>query len=126
MVSVLIVEDNHTLRERVRQEIEEQQGLSVVGEAEDGLTALHLAMELRPDVVVMDIGLARLDGVEATRRIKAVAPDITVVGLSLYDDELTKRTMLNAGASAFVCKTCMREQLVSAIMGCEATKARQP
>jgi DNA-binding NarL/FixJ family response regulator len=123
MVNVMIVEDNHLLRQHVRREIEEHKELSVVGEAEDGLTAVNLALEIRPDVVVMDVGLARLDGVEATRRLKIVAPDISVVGLSLYDDELTRKTMLNAGASAFVCKNVLREQLIKAIMNSAAPGA---
>jgi NarL family two-component system response regulator LiaR len=80
MIDVLLVEDNVRVRQTVKQELEQHAELRVVGEAADGIAGLHLALSLRPHVVVMDIGLSRLDGIEATRRIKTAIPDTVVIG----------------------------------------------
>ena len=119
MLYVLVVDENQDLRAAVKQEIEEHEEISVVAEAQDGVTAVNLALQVRPHVVVMDVGISRMHGIEATRWLKTIAPEISVIGLSTQDDEFTRRVMFEAGAIAFVSKTLMNEELVPAIIGCE-------
>jgi DNA-binding NarL/FixJ family response regulator len=119
MVHVLVVDENHDRRAAVKEEIEEHKGLSVIAEAKDGVTAVNLALQIRPHVVVMEVGISRMHGIEATRWLKMLVPEISVVGLSTQDDEFTRQVMIEAGASAFVSKTVMSEELVSAIIGCD-------
>ena len=99
MIDVVLVDDNRKLRQSVREELERHAELRVVGEADYGIAGLHLALTLHPHVVVMALAITRLDGIETTRRIKAAAPCITVIGLSVHDDERVRRAMLAAGAT---------------------------
>jgi DNA-binding NarL/FixJ family response regulator len=116
MIDVILIDDNGKIRRTVKEELEQHAELRVVGEASDGLSGFHLALSVRPHVVVMDIGLARLDGIEATRRIKTVAPDIAVIGLSLHQDPAIESAMLEAGAARFLPKDTGLQDLASAIM----------
>ena len=116
MIDVLLIEDNVRVRETVKQELEQHAKLRVVGEAADGIAGLHLALSLRPHVVVMDIGLSRLDGIEATRRIKTAVPDITIIGLSVHNDERMRRAMVDAGATRLVSKDAGLDSLTTAII----------
>jgi DNA-binding NarL/FixJ family response regulator len=101
---VLIVDDFAPLRSTVRSLLEEYRTLEIIGEAADGLDAVRMASMLRPDVIVMDVHMPRLDGVEATRRIKAALPDASVIGFSLQYDHGEDGAMRRAGSSAFVPK----------------------
>ena len=82
-ISILLVDDMPLVRQGLRSLLEQHPHLMVVGEASDGLAAVELAHTLRPDVIVMDVHISRLDGVEATRRIKAILPHTIVIGLSV-------------------------------------------
>jgi DNA-binding NarL/FixJ family response regulator len=93
----------------------EQAGLEVVADAGDGRSALRLAAEAGVDVAVMDVTMAGLNGIEATRRIKAEHPAVRVVGLSMHADREFVTAMLAAGASAYVLKDCPFAELVTAI-----------
>jgi DNA-binding NarL/FixJ family response regulator len=115
MITVLLVDDNARIREALRSMLDEQRAIRVIGEAADGVTAFHLAMSLRPAVVLMDVGLARLNGVDATRRIKNLLPDTVIIGLSVHHTPHIETAMLTAGASAFLSKDIAPEQLTATI-----------
>ena len=91
--------------------------IRVVGEAANGREALEMARRLRPDVIVMDVSMPVMDGMEATRLIKAELPGIRIIGLSMHNDEQLARTMRRSGAEAFLCKTEPLDRLLSAIRG---------
>lgn len=101
--------------------IEDQPDIRVVGEAADGLEAIELTRRLQPDVVVMDVTMPRMDGVEATRNIKAEMPNVRVIGLSMFQDEEIGQAMRRAGAEAYVSKTASSGELLKAIYGMKQT-----
>jgi DNA-binding NarL/FixJ family response regulator len=115
MLSVLLVDDNEKIREALRSMLADHSGITVVGEAADGVTAFHLAMSLRPAVVLMDVGMSRMTGVDATRRIKGLIPDTVIIGLSVHKERHIESAMLAAGASAFLPKDIHPDQLIATI-----------
>ena len=115
MITVLLADDQALVRAGFRLIVELEPGMNVVGEAEDGRQAVELARELRPDVVVMDIRMPGLDGIEATRRLAEAGSDARVLVLTTFDlDEYVYEAM-KAGASGFLLKDVPREQLVAGI-----------
>ncbi len=114
-IRVLLADDHRIMREGLRLILDRESDLSVVAEAENGRAAVETACELRPDVVVMDIGLPELNGMEATRRIKSRHPDVQVVGLSMFADRRYVLGMLEAGASGYLLKGAAGAELVQAI-----------
>jgi DNA-binding NarL/FixJ family response regulator len=121
MSRILLVDDHQILREGIRRGLESA-GEEVVGEAENGEEAIELALQLRPDVIVMDISMPVLDGVAATERIIAEMPKTKVVVLTMHDDVHRTRAALNAGAVGYLTKgTSMAEVLetVRAVIGGE-------
>ena len=115
MITLLLVDDNDMIRQTLRGILEEYENIKVIGEATDGVTAFHLALSLRPDVVLMDVGLSRLNGVDATRRIKELLPHTVIIGLSVHSVGQIERAMLVAGASAFFSKDVSPDELVAKI-----------
>ena len=113
--TLLLVEDHHLVRQGIHALLKEPPEMEVVGEAADGRTALQLAGECRPDVVIMDIGIPKLNGIDATRHIKDRNPRIKVLALSMDSDPLVVRRMLLAGADGYLLKECMVDELVAAI-----------
>ena len=103
---ILVADDFPPFREALRQFFGEFAALEVVGEAADGHSAIEMALHLVPEVIVMDVKMPRLDGTEATRRIKRVLPDVHVVGVSSQDETITREAMTTAGCSAFITKEC--------------------
>jgi two-component system, NarL family, response regulator NreC len=103
------------MREGLRSIIEEQADLEVAGEAADGVMAVQATRGLRPDVVIMDVNMPKMNGLEATRQIKAEFPQMTVIGLSMHEDEKMAAPMLEAGASAYVSKGRTFEMLCATI-----------
>ena len=95
--------------------LEKYEGIEIAAEAENGRKAVELALELKPDVVMMDVSMPDLNGIEATRKIKAEAPDIKVLALSIYSDIQHVEGLLEAGASGYVLKDCGIEEIVHAI-----------
>jgi DNA-binding NarL/FixJ family response regulator len=108
---VLVVDDQALVRTGFRMILEVEPDLEVVGEAADGLEAVEMAASLRPDVVVMDLNMPRMDGVEATRRITSSR----VLVVTTFDDDARLAGALRAGASGFLLKTAPAEELVAAI-----------
>jgi DNA-binding NarL/FixJ family response regulator len=115
VIRVLLVEDQALVRAGFRMVIDSQDDLSVVGEAGDGLTAVREAERLAPDVVVMDIRMPGLDGVEATRRTVALAASPRVVMLTTYDLDEYALAAIRAGASGFLLKDAPPEEMLAAI-----------
>ena len=112
---ILIADDHKIVREAVASLLNNEIGMRVVGEAQDGRLAVQLARELQPDVVVMDIAMPHLNGIEATRQIIRELPDTKVVMLSEQSDRRSVCEALRAGASGFVPKRCGFDELVTAI-----------
>ena len=101
-VRVLIVDDHAAMRRSLTQALASEPDLELVGEAADGASAVKLAEELEPDLIIMDVVLPRLNGIEATRRIKREHPEIQIVGLSAYPSKGYAARMMDAGADAYV------------------------
>lgn len=114
-IRLILADDHAVVREGTRQLLERYPDLKVVGEAADGEQAVKLARQLRPDLVVMDVRMPRLSGVEATRRIKAECPEVGVLVLTAYDDDEYVFALLEAGANGYLLKTAETEELVKAI-----------
>jgi len=114
-VRVLIADDHAIVREGLRTILGFQEGVEVVGEASDGQEVVSLAESLAPDVVLMDIRMSKLDGVEATRRIKAQNPQIGVIVLTNYDDDRYVFEGIEAGASGYLLKDISSDHLAEAI-----------
>jgi len=112
---VLLADDHKIMREGLRSLLAATPGVEVVGEAGDGRTAVQLVLKLMPDVVVMDIGMPDLNGVDATRQIKTRAPRTKVIALSLHSDERFIAGMFKAGASGYLLKDGAFEELAHAI-----------
>jgi DNA-binding NarL/FixJ family response regulator len=113
-VRVLLADDHRILREGLRRSLEAQ-GLEVVGEAADGEEAVELAEQLRPDVVLMDLSMPVLDGVEATRRIRERLPEIRVVVLTMHADEATMARAVRVGADGYLVKDCSSDEIADTL-----------
>ncbi len=119
-IRVAIVDDHAMLRQGLMAMLALDPAIECVGEADDGVEAIEMARRLQPDVILMDFSLPGLDGVAATRSIKAAWPRIRVIGLSMYDADDRAAAMLEAGASRYVTKSCGAEAILNAIHGLEA------
>jgi DNA-binding NarL/FixJ family response regulator len=114
-IDVMIVDDHPVFRQGLRNVLAVHEDLCIVGEATDGPEAVERALELKPDVVVMDINLPTLNGLQATRKLKASCQDIHVIMLTAYDDEEQIYHAIRAGAASYYCKDVSPEHLVDVI-----------
>jgi len=114
-VKVLLVDDHALVRRGFRRMLEDEPSFQVVGEASDGLEAVQLAEQLKPEVIVMDCALPQINGIEASRRILAKMPGISILMLSMHSEDTLVRQALEAGAKGYVLKNAMDLDLVSAI-----------
>jgi DNA-binding NarL/FixJ family response regulator len=121
---VLLVDDHAMVRQGLRSLLEGHDDVQVVGEAGDGLVGIDMAGSLNPDVVVMDVTMPRIDGVEATRRIRQDHPTIAVVGLSVHGTSQVEAAMKAAGAAVFVSKDSAGDELYQAIMAARGMRSR--
>jgi two-component system response regulator NreC len=114
-IEVLLVDDHEIVRAGLRSLLERHQDVKIVGEAGSGAEAVELVVELEPDVVLMDVSMRDMDGVEATRRIKKRTPDVNVLALTVHEEEAYFFEMLTAGASGYVPKRASPQLLLTAI-----------
>ena len=114
---MVFADDQKIFRQALVGVIEGQADIHLVGEASNGEEAVDLARKFNPDVIVMDVSMPRMNGVEATLQIKTEFPSVRVVALSMYQDKQIARTMIEAGAEAFLTKSVSCAELLQAIRG---------
>jgi len=115
MLTILIVDDQPSVLDALRQCFALEPDIQIIGKASDGVTALAMAQELHPDIVVTDIKMPNMDGLAATTALRKVEPKIKVIILSIYDDTSTRAQALSAGAVEFVGKHDPAEALLAAV-----------
>jgi DNA-binding NarL/FixJ family response regulator len=114
-VKILIADDHKILLEGLRALVENEPGMEVTGQARDGMEAIEMARELKPDVIVMDVHMPGMGGVDAARRIANEFPDIRIIALTMYPEKSFVMQMLSAGASGYILKDVAFAELVKAI-----------
>jgi DNA-binding NarL/FixJ family response regulator len=111
-ISVLLADDHELMREGLAKLLQGQKDINVIGEAADGREAVQLAAQLKPDVVLMDVSMPVMDGIEATSQISKMLPAARIIGLTMHKDPEIHKAMLNAGARACLLKSGSPEELV--------------
>jgi NarL family two-component system response regulator LiaR len=114
-ISIILGEDHLITRQGIRRLLEDERGFTIIGEASNGEEAVELVSEMKPDVVIMDIAMPKLNGIEATRQIKLTNPRTGVLILSAYDDDEYVFAMLKAGAAGYLLKSVSGDELVKAV-----------
>ncbi len=114
-IRIIIVDDHGIIRQGLCSLLESQPDIEVIGQAEDGHNAIELVREMQPDIVITDVTMPNLNGVDATRQITQLFPKVKVIGLSGHTDNSFVTGMLKAGASAYVLKHCLFDELLEAI-----------
>jgi two-component system response regulator NreC len=114
-IRILIADDHGVMRAGLRAVLEDEPTIEVVGEAATGEEAFHLANKLVPALVLLDIGMPGIDGIEVTRRLKQASPQIQVLILTVYEDESLLREAIKAGASGYIIKRAAEDELIAAI-----------
>ena len=124
-IRILIADDHGVVRKGLRLQLELHKEFEVVGEAGDGREAVAMADELSPDIIIMDINMPRMDGIEATKQIKKAQPGMVIIAVSVNDTPQVRELMQKAGASAFVSKNEAGERLYETIMAIEPLATRR-
>ncbi|MGB5931463.1 MAG: response regulator transcription factor, partial [Anaerolineae bacterium] len=119
-IKVFLAEDHVLMREGTREFLEREEDIEVVGEAGDGEETVRLATQLRPDVAIIDIAMPKLNGIEATKRIKAQNPSTAILILTAYDNDQYIFAVLDAGAAGYLLKSVDSQELVDAVRAVHA------
>jgi DNA-binding NarL/FixJ family response regulator len=114
-IRIILAEDHKVVRESIRDLLAKEEDLQIVGEAGDGLQAVELVNKLKPDVIVLDVNMPRLNGIEATKRIKAEQPQVKILILTAYDYDQYIFALLEAGAAGYMLKDISSRELINAI-----------
>jgi two-component system, NarL family, response regulator LiaR len=114
-IKILIADDHAVVRDGTRQILEQEKDMEVIAEAADGAEAIKLAGSTKPDVAIIDIAMPGVDGIEATRQIKSLYPQIAVLILSAYDDDQFIFSLLEAGAAGYLLKSVRGRELIDAV-----------
>ena len=122
-VTIMLADDHPLLREALRHVLEQEEDFEIVAEASDGEETVRLATELIPDVIILDISMPKISGIEATKQIKNRFPHIAVLALTIHDDSEHVRGMLEAGAAGYLTKTVFGENVIRAVRGIIAGEA---
>ena len=125
-IRVLLADDHALFRNGLGRLLKNEPCLEVVGQAADGEEAIELAQKLKPDVILMDVSMPRVNGIEATRIIHGKYPDIRIIGLSMYEDQERAQVMRDAGAADYKTKGCAAAELVAAIRACPKERESSP
>jgi len=121
-IRILIADDHKIMRDGLRSLLERNEGMEVIAAAENGRSAVKLTRKLKPDVVLMDISMPILNGIEATRQITSETPDTKVLALSIHSDKQFVSQMLKVGAVGYLLKDCTIEELTHAVCAAIANK----
>jgi DNA-binding NarL/FixJ family response regulator len=122
-IRIVVADDHPVVRGRMVAMLRTIPGLDVVGEASDGDAAVHAVLECRPDVILMDVRMPGRGGIEATRQIRELVPDCRVLMVTMYDDDATVFTAMQAGAQGYLLKDAEQEDIVRAVHGVVAGEA---
>jgi len=114
-INILLADDHRIVREGLKNLLEIESDMEVIGEADNGREAVRLAVKLKPDIIIMDIGMPELNGVDATRQILNQIPEARVIALSMHSEDEFIRRVLVAGASAYLLKDCAADELAVAV-----------
>jgi DNA-binding NarL/FixJ family response regulator/anti-sigma regulatory factor (Ser/Thr protein kinase) len=114
-IRVMLVDDHVVMRQGLARLLREEGDMDIVGEASDGIAAVDLVRQVRPDVVLMDVGMPGMNGIEATRIIRAEAPEVRVIGLSMFKESDRAAAMLQAGAVEYLTKSGQADEMIAAI-----------
>jgi DNA-binding NarL/FixJ family response regulator len=121
-VRILLADDHAAIRHGLADLFGKCPDIEIVGEAQDGQVAVSLTRSLLPDVVLMDVFMPVLNGIEATRILNSEMPQVRVIGLSMHEETEIRNQMLNAGAARYLCKTEPPEVLMEAVRACALTR----
>jgi len=119
-IKVMLAEDHVVVREGTRELIQREDDMEVVGEAGDGEEAVALASRTKPDVIIMDVNMPKLNGIEATKQIKAMMPSVAVLVLTAYDNDQYVTALLEAGAAGYLLKNIKGRELIDAVRAVNA------
>lgn len=114
-IKILIADDHKLFREGTITLLSENQDIEIIGQAEDGKEAIKKAKETQPDILIIDIGMPMINGIEATRILKSEAPDIKIIALTMHSEKHFIKGMLEAGAYGYLFKNCDYDELIQAI-----------
>jgi len=121
-IKVLLADDHKIIRDGLKSLIAREEDIEIVGEAENGRSAVRLAKKLHPEIVVMDVSMPDMNGIEATKKITEKVPGARVIGLSMYSEKRFISQMFDAGATGYLPKDCAFEELADAIRSVHSNK----
>lgn len=121
-IRLLLAEDHTILRQGLAQMLDQESDMEIVGQAENGAQAVQLAAQIVPDVILMDMSMPIMSGIDAAREIHRTLPQVRIIGLSMHEDEASAADMLAAGASLYLTKTGPTQNLIQAIRSCTKNK----